>query len=501
MRKLISLLLALVLVLGLVSVPASADDVYTLDYYWIGNGDNAVRESVQDAINAYIEPLIGAKVVFHIVGWDDWANKAVNALQTGEKVDIIFTADWREYMVEVSGGLLLPLNDLMAEYGQGILETLPEAFITGTQVDGVNYGVPTNKELCVPEGVIVNLTAAAAIGWDVTQDDPSITCLEDLEPWLAKYKEMFPDKYPYLMDGSNGRWPDEPWCPDWAGMENNNIAMKMAYEADGTYDETIYSIFDTDEQAEHIALMYKWGQAGYISPDAYLTSFDYNGTFGAGDFLVFAQPLKGNNIKGVEMYQANATAEFEFTEITMQPKYVVTTHSGGSMLGIGATCQEPEKAMQFINLMHTDATLVNMMLYGVEGVQWEKTEEGFANILDNSWYGAHGGAWTIGNTALQLVTPAEDPNKNALLQSYASDAIPTPSLGFRFVKDNVADQIAAVTSVIKEYANPLMCGAVDPEDPVLGLEALRAALKDAGMEDILAEVQAQYDAWKAAKGE
>ena len=32
-----------------------------------------------------------------------------------------------------------------------------------------------------------------------------------------------------------------------------------------------------------------------------------------------------------------------------------------------------------------------------------------------------------------------------------------------------------------------------------GLEALKAALADAGMGDILAEVQAQYDAWKAAQ--
>ncbi len=496
MRKLVSLLLALALILALVPA-AMADEPYTLDIYWVGNGDNAaVREGVEAAVNAYIEPLIGAKVSYHIVGWGDWNDKAINALKSGEKMDLIFTADWEGYGIEVSGNLLNPLDDLLEQYGQGIKETLPQTFLDGVKVGGVLYGIPTNKELCVPEGFIINKTAANAIGWDVQADDPSIKTTADLEPWLEKYKEMFPDKYPYLMDGTAGRWADEPWCPDWAGMTSNSIAMKMAANEDGTFDETIYSIFETPEQEEHIRLMYKWGEAGYISPDAALTSFDYNGTFGAGDFLVFVQPLKGNGIKAAEMYAANHTTDFEYVEITMQPKYVVTTHAGGSMFAIPVTSQNPEKAMQYINLMHSDPTLVNLMLFGAEGVNYTKVNDQQVELTDQNWYGVHGGAWTVGNTKLQYVLTSEDPEKNALLQSYADDAVATASLGFRFVKDAVDAQIVAVNNVIEEYANPMMCGQVDPDDPDLGLAALKTALDDAGMAKVLEEVQRQYDAWK-----
>jgi putative aldouronate transport system substrate-binding protein len=281
-------------------------------------------------------------------------------------------------------------------------------------------------------------------------------------------------------------------------MASNSVAMKMA-QVDGAFDETVYSIFETPEQEEHIRLMYDWGQKGYIDPDAALTSFDYNGTFGRGDFLAFSQPLKGNGIKAVEMYQANATAEFECVEITMQPKYVVTTHAGGSMFGIPVTSQNPEAAMKYLNLMHSDATLVNLMLFGAEGVNYEKVDDTTVKLTDQNWYGVHGGAWTVGNTKLQYVTEGEDPQKNELLQSYADDAIPTASLGFRFVKDNVADQIAAVDAVVTELANPLMCGQVDPDDAAQGIEALKAQLNDAGMPDIIAEVEAQYAEWKAAQ--
>ena len=493
------MILALAMVLALVPA-AMADDAYTLDIYWVGNGDNeAVRAGVEEAVNAYIEPLIGAKVSYHIIGWGDWNDKAINALQSGEKMDLIFTADWEGYGVEVSGGLLMPLDDLLEKYGQGIKETLPQTFLDGVKVNGVLYGIPTNKELCVPEGLIINKTAANAIGWDVQPDDPTIKTTADLEPWLEKYKAAYPEKYPYLMDGQAGRWADEPWCPDWAGMGSNSIAMKMAKQENGEFDETIYSIFATPEQEEHIRLMYKWGKAGYISPDAALTSFDYNGTFGRGDFLAFSQPLKGNGIKANEMYAANHTTDFECVEITLQPKYVVTTHAGGSMFGIPVTCKNPEAAMKYLNLMHSDATLVNLMLFGAEGVNYTKVNDQQVELTDQNWYGVHGGAWTVGNTKHQYVLTSEDPEKNALLQSYADDAIPTASRGFRFVKDDVADQIAAVDSVVSEMANPLMCGQVDPDDPALGIEALKTALTDAGMDEIIAEVQTQYDAWKAAQ--
>ena len=475
-------------------------DNVTLDIYWVGNGDNeSVRAGVEEAINKYIEPLIGAKVSFHIIGWGDWNDKAVKALQSGEKMDLIFTADWEGYGEEVSAGLLMPLDDLVEQYGQGIKDTLPQTFLEGVKVNGVLYAIPTNKELCIPQGFIINKTAAEAIGWDVQADDPSIMTTKDLEPWLKKYKEMFPEKYPYLMDGAGGRWADEPWVPDWAGMAGNSVSMKMAADKNGKFDETIYSIYETPEQEEHIRLMYDWGEKGYISPEADLSSFDYYGTFGSGDFLVFSQPLKGNGIKADEVYTASATTEFEYVEITMQPKYVVTNNAGGSMFGIPVTSRNPEAAMKYLNLMHSDATLVNLMLFGEEGTNYTKVNDQQVELTDLNWYGVHSGAWTVGNTKLQYVLTSEDPEKNELLQEYGKDALPTASLGFRFVKDNVSDQIAAVDAVVTEMGNPLMCGQVNPDDPSLGINAMRNALAAAGMKEILAEAQKQYDAWKKVK--
>ncbi|MBR2659812.1 MAG: ABC transporter substrate-binding protein [Clostridia bacterium] len=548
MRKLIALMLILSLLAGLTQA-AFAADIYTLDIYWIANvnsdkpykdlgaavndyladetsdktnlaqvtedlavqyltpddvKNSKIRKGVEDAINEYLAKVHKAnrkvrkmQVRFHLIFWDpQWTEQAIAALMADEKIDLIFTADWEGYTQEIEADKLLELESALKEDGEGILETLSSDFLDGIKVHGHIYGIPTNKELCVPSGIIVNKTAADLIGWDLSEyaDGTKKITTPELEPWLEKYKAMFPDKYPYLME--KDRWADEPWSHEWIGLEEDVLSMKFAKDENGKYDETVYSIYETDEQEEHIRLMYKWAQEGYISPDS--ATQDYNRIFGTGDFLVFTQPLKGKNYKSLEMIAANrkpGDPEFECVEIIMQDKYKVTCQAGGSMFAIPRTGRS-DLAMQYLNLMHTDPTLVNLMLFGVEGVNYTKANESQVELADGAnWYGMHGGAWTVGNTKLQYVLSTEDPEKNAELQKFALDAPMTASYGFRFDKKR-AETLKAVEDVVREYARNLMVGAVDPDDPEKGLEAFRKALKDAGIDELKAEVEKQYEEWK-----
>lgn len=503
MRKFVSLFLALILALALVH--GAVAETAVLDIYWVGNTDvPEIRADVEAAINAYIEPKIGAKVVFHIVNWDDWKTQVVDVLtdkasRMEAKMDLVFTADWEYYGDLVEAKALLDLEEQLETNGKDILDTLPDGFINGAKVNGRLYAVPTKKELSVPQGFIVNKTAAEAIGWDYAKGEIKTTA--DLEPWLEKYKQMFPEGYPYLMDmNPAGRWVDEPWINDWSGLTQNAITMKMAVQENGEFDETVYNIFDTEEQEAHIRLMYDFAQKGYIKEDnAKMTKADAEAVFGSGNFLVFTQPLKGNNTKGIEMYTSlhkEGTEPFEVDEIIMQPKYIVTAHTAGSMFAIPVTRQwNPDKAMQYLNLMHSDATLVNLMLFGVEGKNYTRLDEKKVELTDTPWYNVHGGAWTVGDVTLQYVLDNEDPEKNELLIKFAEDAVKTPSLGFRFNKKKLK-AVDPVNRVLADYADPLMCGMVDPDDPEKGIAALRTALKEAGIDELVAAAQKQYEQWK-----
>ena len=517
-RRLVSILLLVALVAAMLagcapSAPAAADresgaatgatrDVVVLDYYWIGNGDTDQRPLVEAAINEYVGPLIGVNVVFHIVGWGDWDTKAVTALQAGEKMDIFFTADWLRYMQLATQGLFLPLNDddgeygnLLATYGKDILAGLNPAFVTGTQIDGVNYAVPTNKELTVPEGFIYNVTLAEQIGL-TPEEAAKIKSHRDMEPWLEKAKAARPDEYPYLTDGRVGF---QPWVPGFAsGVPADLISMKFEPISGNTFDETIVSIMETEWAKEHTAIMREWYLKGWIHPDAGLTTFNTGEVRNAGKFLFEPQPLKGSNIKAQELINASGNPDLVLGEIYGQSKINITVHSGGSMLAIPIVSDHPVEAMKFINLMHSDTKLLNMMLFGVEGTHWRFAPDGRVELLNSAWYGAHAGAWTLGNTMLQSVSTREDPDKNRMLIEYSNDSLDHASLGFRFRTEPVAAELTALAAVSDGMQRALMTGYVDP---AVELPKYIAALKAAGLDTVKAEVERQYAAWKAAKGQ
>jgi len=475
---------------------------YMIDYWMVGNGDSDGRAAVEEAINAYIEPLINANVTFHIIGWGDFAGTAVTALEAGTKADIFFTADWEFYSKEVNEGLLTALNDpngpngnLLEQYGQGILtSSMSPAFLTGSQINGVNYAVPTNKELSVPWGFVYNVAVADQIGF-TEADAASIKTMADLEPWLVKAKAAG-IKYPYLTDGGIGFLP---WQHGFTNMSDYIVNMSSIPDASGKVDETILDPMETPWMADYLNAIRGFYTAGYINPDAALTTFDYHPDLNAGKFFVDVQPLKGNNIKAQELMTASGNPDLKLKEIYGSPKVVNTSDTGGSMLAIPTTSENPVVAMKYINLMHSDPTLINMMLYGVPEVDWTVDPDGRVNVAaSNTWVTAIPGAWTMGDVTLQKVTNKEDPNKNALLISYASDAIPMPSLGFRFDPTPVAAEVTATQAVVDGSQRALLVGSVDP---ATALPQFITDLKAAGLEKIIAEVQKQYDAWKVAKGQ
>lgn len=83
-----------------------------------------------------------------------------------------------------------------------------------------------------------------------------------------------------------------------------------------------------------------------------------------------------------------------------------------------------------------------------------------------------------------------------LLLDSNAEAKPSLALGFNFDATPVADQITACTNVYSQYYLPLINGEVDIDEV---LPVFQQALHDAGIDDIIAEKQAQLDAWLAAK--
>ena len=117
------------------------------------------------------------------------------------------------------------------------------------------------------------------------------------------------------------------------------------------------------------------------------------------------------------------------------------------------------------------------------------------NSDTSTWYSGFGGAYEPNS----LFLPAwyyQLPNLSEIYEQSNKEAIPSLALGFVANTENIADQIGACNNVIAQYYLPLINGDVNIDEV---LPVFQQALRDAGIDDIIAEKQAQLDTWLANK--
>ena len=366
---------------------------YQIDWLYLCDGADDYITTIEDAANKLLQPKINATVKFNMQSWADYPNKVATLLGSGEKVDLAFTAAWENYQTWVRQGYFMDVTDLMHQLAPETVKLLGEdVFVKGSAIDGHNYAAPTLKETCVPGGLVFNNAYLTEYGWDKN----SIKSTADLEPWLAQIHKDKPDVIPYLTDGG---WLDTPFT-------SLSITDDIMVWTDGR-DHKVVNVWDTPEMRAHVDLIYKWAKAGYLHPDSANNNFSVNDILATGKFLVNPQPVKGENVKADELEAYNPDANADYVDMEfIETRYVNTTHMSGSMQAIPVTSQDPERAMMFWDLMHTDADLINLYCFGVEGVNYTKTDkEGIIQLVpDKKWQGKLP-QWMMGNVYLRIARP------------------------------------------------------------------------------------------------
>lgn len=246
---------------------------------------------VEAEINKYMEPKIGATLKINAIDWGQWDNKLNLMISSGEKSDIIFTAAWQNYTVNVAKSAFLPLNDLLESHGQDIVKNLDPAFLEGSQVDGKNYGVPSNKELAATRGVLVRKDLLEKYNLDIT----NVKTWADLEPLLKTIKENEPGVTPFYMSNStgNGLLDNLDW--DYLGDASvPGVIRKIGSET------TVLNEVETPEFKEAAALARKWYEAGYINSDAATSTVFPKDQAKAGKVFMWTDGMKPGKDKEEE---------------------------------------------------------------------------------------------------------------------------------------------------------------------------------------------------------
>lgn len=463
------------------------EETYTLKVPYIGvSGEPEDLDRIEDKVSEYLKSKINCEIEFSYLGINDQSSKYNMWLSSGEPMDIMYTV-FTDYTSMINAGSFLEMDDLLEEYGQDILKKNEElGFAESGKYNGVQYGLPTipaspgnGGSLLIRQDVYDSLDLS-----NIKEED--YISYEELDDIFSQIKEKYPE---YIPLGICGAVADSFYFYlknyDDLGVSGGSCGVLM----DPINDTTIENLFATDEYYEYLTWMRKWYEDGYIMKDA-ATNTD------TPEILLKA----GRTASGITMStpgMCEATSfrtGIEFKELELCPPYATTRVYTGVMFFIPQTCEKPERAMAFLNLLFSDKTLINLLLNGEEGVDYEFKEgsDVVVELKPDRKYTAEVGAW--GDQGMAYIQAPQTEEILSAREEYTKKAVENTSLanGYQFDMTSVSMQQAAVSNVINQYLAQLEYGTVDLDK--VYPEFLKA-LEDAGINDIIEENQKQLNEW------
>lgn len=462
---------------------ASSDDVVNISIWRatfnLATPDSDQVQKVEDAINEYIKDKINVQVSITDLGSGEYVDKANLALNAGE-INLLWTASWESTIGTndlVPQGAVYDITDLLP--GTDLYNSMAEGQWESTKYDGRIYYIPVYKDNVEGYDLMFRQDLVDKYGWDLS----TVSTLADIEPFLADAKEEGL-KYPFLTQKT-------------AMFYRFYINSFDFFTADATANwvavdretNTVVDSILTDEYLEFCTLMAKWAEAGYISEDD-VTKTTTDTTTQTQDWAIsWWTDIPIND-------EANSRYGQDVAMVSITDRWAHSTSALGSCYCVTANSTEAEAkaCIDFMGLLYTDSYLADLFTFGIEGEDFTYDENGLVEQMGDKF---NHSMWE--SASATIVTPLynEPANKADLYDDFNGGANTSCAAGFRFDKTPVEAQYAACQNVFETYGFPLENGGIPSADVEATIQAYQTALDEAGYQDVLAEFQAQYEAWKA----
>ncbi|GHU05569.1 ABC transporter substrate-binding protein [Spirochaetia bacterium] len=481
---LVMALMALPVFAGGGSQKASGTAPVELVYYVGGRGAQVDLPAVLAKVNEYLIPKIGCTLKIIETDFGNYTQKLQMVIASQEVFDLCYTADWSgDFYGNVSKNAFLELDDLIAQYAPQLLTDIPANGWAATRVGGKIMAVPNQQIWARSNGWGGELSYIEKYNFNAE----GVKKVADLEPLLAAIKRDNPTWYP-LSAYTDGILDFLTYYMGYDELIGRHIPGVILFT-----DTSLKAInqFELPQVQEHYRLMRSWNQKGYIRPDA-ATVTDISAETKAGRIPVgFPGTMKPGQDVQDGIIGGGRPGKSYYLSTPIQTTSGIT----GTMTAISRTSKHPDKAIQFINLMNSDAYLYNLIINGIEGKHYTWLDKDFIRPILTSGYTPNAD-WMYGNQFLAYFKEGQSTTDWVETIAINKSAKPSPALGFVFNPIPVQTEIAGVSAVVKEYELALDTGAVDP---VKVLPEFLAKLKGAGSDIVIAELQKQLDAWKRTK--
>lgn len=534
--KLLSLVLAAVMILSVFpgcgkssednggKDPEQSDPV-ELSFY-ISNIPSNDQDRIMEKANEIIQEKINARVNLICIDPGTYAEKINLMIGSGEEFDLCFMANWGDmnFYENAARGAFVDMTDLLRQYAPQTYARIPETLWDGVTVDGKIYASVNYQQwgAAACKGYAVRMDIAEEVGFDWTKlkGKSALEAMHMLTPFFGKAIKLHPEMIGWETCSSYSFFLNDPLYWDMEPVGDTTQPGWIRF----TEPETIINQFATPEFAEFCDIMRQWYLSGYVrkdgatlqdvSPDRQSNRILAQWSYSWPDPIdnpptgVAELTIKGYTDAGYTMPAMSMTKPGEAPAgIVSTTRTVIPAAAGpNACIAISVTSRNPERAMQLIELLNTDDELYNLIQWGEEGIDYMYDEDGNFQMIDGM-YSFNYNEWQIGQSyspdfsrsSLSRNQSGEDQKESMKIVFRADlEAEPSPLTGFTFDPTPVKTELANCAAVINEVVPVLSNGAADPAQL---LPDFLARLENAGIQAILAEKQAQLDAWRAANAQ
>ena len=482
LKKLACLLMALAM-LASAAVAVAEEEMPTLEVFFYANTLPDV-DKVAEAVSEITAETIGCKVHFNFIGTTEYDSNLPLMLASKDQMDVIWDASHRDYWGRARSGAYLDLTEMLDTVTPNLKASLEEKVWEAAKVDGGIYCVPNYKDMFFQGGFWMEKSFADQLGIDLEKT----YTIADIEPWLEViHQDPDHENSTLMLYGTNYNFPRLAMSEYFSYLYNINGFGIGARKDDPS---TIVNIYASEEYANLCKLAYGWYQKGYIVEDV-ATRDNWGSYYTNGSGVGFG--LKVGQYAPLGEVSNSLTYGADLVFVKIGDCVTSSMDALGSVYCVAAKSQYPELSLKFIEQVDTNPAVKNLMTYGIEGVQYSLVD-GKVEYIDGYMDSYYLDNYKSGDMRNSYLLAAEADNKYELYEEYNSAAIPDCFVGFVPSLSDIENTVSACKSVMDEYAKLLGNGAVDPE---VYLPMFLSALEEAGINDVIAELQAQYDAFLA----
>lgn len=530
-RKIFAMVMAMLLVVGLVACGGSssesggpagtttrktetgsekANEIDTSDHVvitYMTTGDkptNGKTEEMLKKLNEVLTEKVNAELEIYYIEWTDYmTNYNLTLAQNDGTVDLVGTAtDWLDAWPNTKKGAFLKLSEEMLQ----TYAPLTWASVTPERWDMCKF---EGDIYLMPEDNFAQWTNHGFMyrnDWAKAAGLKGVHSWEDLGVYFQYIKDAYPDVIPWDASGSGTTIMDS-LTGGWISSHTDDVFIE-GLEAPLFYGKSkndLYTVtsayYEGDELVEFAETMKEWADAGYWRSDVLNYNGDtreefYAGQTGADQHHTHTWYTQIRT-KMDEKQPGSEAGFFYFGEETKNLTALSITHGA---MAVSAASKNPERALMVYDLLRNDEECYRLFNYGIEGVQYiidengnmarpEGYDETADSITTNYWWGR--------NDDLELNNATwHNEGKEEIFNIYKEFAIDYPYGQIVFDTDNIKPQMNNLSDVYKTYVPRIAFGKTD--SPEMYVAEFREALKAAGIEEVIAELQKQMDEFSAS---